>query len=454
MIKFDRPLLSSIWKTSIPLMLGGFVTSAMTLIDSFFISKYSIHAFNSVILALPIIDLVITLATALGASLINILGKEQVNSNHKYHIAYSYILTLFVGIIMVLACYKSLNVVLSAAGLGGGLLPEEKRYFIEFWHYIVPSFIFQMLFSVSLQLLVFKKKIRFSNISMLTVAFINILLDFILVTVLDYGVKGAAIATNFAFLSGIIVMIIRFGKDILIQINLIQRQIAFALAIKSIGNQLYTSLILFVSISTYVIGNILINNLSVLYGAVAVTVIGTSEQLKSIFTLSTRGITGAYIIEFNKILNEREILKYNRVYWYATLLVGIIYCIGVIGFLFFPHQLLEIFNIKEALIKQHMDYSLRIASLLFIILIFSRIGQVGFLNLGHSYALFLQSLCGVGLMYFFANQFSKNRGVVGIIDGQLVGFLITAVIFIPYFFFLLRKKRKKDNLLSSASLEI
>ncbi len=426
-------------------MLGGFISSAMTLIDSFFIARYSLHAFNAIILVLPLIEIIISLSSAIGASLVNLLGKEQNTDYYKYHISFGFLINLILCAVITVLCYAGKDTALAAVGLSGNRMPIEQEYFSAFWKYITPSFFLQMFFSMCLQLLVFSRQTRFANLLMLLVTLVNLFFDFLFVVVFDFGVKGAAIATLLAFLTGLLVAIFRYRTIIKGAVREIQLRVCRYLWKDSVGAQLYTSFILFISLSTYVIGNILINNLAVLYGSTAVTVLGVSEQLKALFTLSTRGITGAFIIEFNASLKKKETTGYWPLYRNATLLVGLLYGVGIILFTLFPQLLLSIFSISDPAVTELMHYSFQIAAILFIVLTISRIGQVGFLCLGYSYVLFLQSLSGVTLMYLCARHFSGLRGIPGIIDGQLLGFFLTALLFVPLYFLMLQKRVRLDR---------
>src|SRR5690606_17344508 len=122
-----------------------------------------------------------------------------------------------------------------------------------------------------------------------------------------------------------------------------------------------------------------------------------------LFFVPTRGVTAAYIIEFNVKLRTFSTADYFKTYWVSTLIIAFIYALGIICFLFLADPVITLFNFKNfQIISEQIRYSLFISAGVFFFSIFTRASQVGFLNLGYSYLLLLQSIITVIATYYFA----------------------------------------------------
>ncbi len=433
------------------------MSTIITLMDGLFLIRYSIHAFNAVVLVIPLVGLVTSLGSGLAVAVAEGLGREKDKGKYVQHIIASMLLATVVSLVLIVFAYARPGLFSSLAGLGSGdALQEEKHYFSEYWLWITPTFLFQMLLIPGLQVLIYFGRTRKSNIILTLLAVTNLVLAPVFIFSLHMGTMGAALATDAAYVSGLVVAYL-LNKVEIQQLLMNSRQKIHLLFHEGKGilfKQLKTAMLVFCSISTFIAGNILLNNLAASMGIAALSVTGASEQLKSFFTLPTRAVTGSYLVTFYESLKRKAIAEYVPVYWNATVIVAGLYGIAILAFLLIPGFFIFIYHFEAPHLASDFRYVLFVSAMILLLSIFTRTAIVGFLGLDRPFMLFFQSAFTVGAGYFFSWLFSGRYGLRGIIDGQLLGMIIVTLFACGYFFFLLHRQIRADRSESNADKTI
>jgi Na+-driven multidrug efflux pump len=439
------------WRYSLPLIFGGVLSTVITFMDGVFMAKYSINALNAIILVLPFVNLAGSIAAGLAVAATDMMGKERGGGNYDNILGVTLLLGVLLALVLIIAGYFLLPQITRAVGLlNSAEWNEEFRFFNSYWRWIVPSFLSLTLITVCIQVLVFFKRNRKANQILLVITLVNLLLNPLFIFGFNWGIKGAALATNLAYLSGLLMAFAFFRHRICRIVNAARNSILLRNVVpvfcKTAGKQLQTAGVVFLSISAFIVGSILVNKLCVAQGALAVSVVGISEQIKSLVVMPSRGVVSAYMIIFNKELLHKKTHNYYPVYWTATLLTGFIYGIVILVYLIFPGLVMRLYvNNPDPIFSNTFIYAFSVSAIVLFFSIFVRAAQVGFLNLGHSYMVFLHSVLQVAATWFFAKWFSDQYGVKGIIDGQLAATLIISLLIFIFYFFLLRRRIKKDR---------
>jgi Na+-driven multidrug efflux pump len=447
--------LNEVWLASIPLIIGGSIVTLMAFLDALFIWIFSVKGFNALVLAIPIISFVNAFASGIAASGGDALAKSESMDVSHLNIYVSFLLALLVGISLTLLSYLLLPDICGYYKLDEENLKEENVFFISYFLWVLPSFLFQTISALFIQLLVVRKKIRRANFILLWIVIINIALNPILIFVCHLGVKGAAIATDIAFIFGFICCTRELLKEFP---QILERKNASFLTfmelkifLKKCLSQFINAFTFFFAIAIFAIYGILFTKLASKFGTIQLTIFGITEQIKGIFTLPTRGVCGAYISIFGISLAKKEHQRYFDIYWSATLIVGVINLLGIILLLIFPDFLIGLFGKFDSHFVLDGVFFLTMGGISLMVSIFPRNAHVGFLSLGHSYGVLLQSILIVVTSYFFSLLFMNRYGFRGIALGQLIGGFLSTVPMLMYYFFLLKRRIATDSkILNSA----
>ena len=441
--------LNEIWTSSVPLIIGGSIITLMTFLDAIYISIYSLEGFNALLLAIPILSLINAFASAIAVSSGDALSKSLSKKDSYTNLYVSFSLGIITSVLVIFFAYFFLDDINHFYGLEKIELSNVKRYFNNYFIWIIPSFIFQTFTALLIQVLVVRGKTKKTNIILIWTGIINIILNPIFIFVMKLDIIGVAIATNIAFLFSFLFCLIVAIKEFPFLMSKRMMMMSFFKeqkdTIKKGLSQFVNSMTLFFAIAIFAIYGIVFTRLATSFGIVALTIYGISEQLKNIFIVPARGVCAAYISVFGKSLAIKKVDQYYNIYWSATLIVGLINFTGIVLLLFFPKFLLTFFGEFENETLSDAVFFLAMGSAFLFVSILPRNSHVGFLSLGHSYGLVLQSFLIVGLSYFSAKHLSQTYGFRGLALGQLVGAILANTPMLFYFFYLLNRRIKRDK---------
>ncbi len=428
-------LIKTLFYSSIPLIYGGTISTLMTFLDGVYLSHYAKEAFNALILIIPIIGIIGGIGSSLAAATANKLTKSDTAKAKKLDLFIITMMLFIISVVVTLLAIVVASKILSFYTLDTNQL--EAIYLIEYWYYIIPSFFIQIILVVAVQLLVIYSKLRTANLLLTIITLINIVLSPILIFTFNLGVIGAAISTNIAYFIGFGYLIIKFYNQLKQFLNFAKAQniiVEFKSYITPLKQISLDMTMIFFSVIVFSVGNIFFNKLAMGHGFLAITVLGISEQLKSVFVLPSRGVLGAFITHFGKFIKEKRKKEYWSLYWAATFIIALIYIPGALFFIIGRDFIASMYNITDLAIKSYLDYFIIINSILLVTIVISRAAQVSFLCLQKPVLLFLQSIAIVLFSYFGAVYALESNGIKGIVMGQFLGTLLANMIFFILFY--------------------
>ncbi|MCM1141687.1 MAG: MATE family efflux transporter [Muribaculum sp.] len=341
-----------LWKYSLPAVVGMLVMSLYNVVDRIFIGQgVGPEAIAGLAITFPVMNLSAALGVLVGAGgaarISILLGANDTQGAQK-------VLGNALGLMfIIICCYLSIfaifiDDILLAFGASEVTLP----YAHDFMFYILPGmFMTNFAFTFNNFMRASGYPVR-AMVTMFIGAGLNVILAPIFIFYLGWGIKGAAIATDFSMtLSAIFVMshflrkssIIRFkgGREMYV-LNM-----RIILSIISIGAapSLVNAAACFI--------NVIINKSLYAHGGdIAVGAAGIFTTYTSLMTMVVVGICQGMqpIIGYNYGANQIHRLK--RTFWFATGVSTFIVTIGQVFGLFFPNMVGRAFTTDPGLISE------------------------------------------------------------------------------------------------------
>lgn len=194
----------------LPAVISMVLAGTQSIIDGLFLARYaSTNAMASVNIAIPYMQMIMGCTMIVCSGTISFLGRTLGEKSEKskikaQNIFHSSFLALIVcsAILMLLGFFanKQLAVLMGANDV---LLGDTARY-IRVLAFFTPAICFMILFGFTARLL---EKPQLYLIATITCLFCNILMDFIAVKILHLDAMGAALATGFSYVAGLLITI-------------------------------------------------------------------------------------------------------------------------------------------------------------------------------------------------------------------------------------------------------
>lgn len=231
-------LIKLMFKLSIPSILGVLMLSLNTFIDALFAGRFiGENALAGISLAMPLINIVNGFAGLIGVGSASVLsraiGSEDIKTQSKIF-GNLIIMSIIIAFFITILGYNFDRELITLMGGKGEVALEGTKYFNI---YILGS-VFLILGTACGQVINSEGQIRLTTISNWTFVTVNILLNYIFITVYNWGIQGIALATVIAMVVSSILNLSHFisGKSS-IPVNL--KNVAFAIdllpAILSVG---------------------------------------------------------------------------------------------------------------------------------------------------------------------------------------------------------------------------
>lgn len=348
----NKKISKLIWQYATPGIIGTVAVALYSVIDSIYIGQHEglgDHANGGLGILLPIMNLISGIGMLIGAGAAArtsiFLGKKDIVSAEKI-VGNSILLGIFLALTPIILIYMFMDPILKTIGSTPETLPFAK----EFLTYYLPGNIFLILnFSLNsiMRASGYPKKAMYT---LLIGVGANIILAPIFIFILDWGMKGAAIATNLSILTGLCFVIVHFlqhKNTVTFHWNRLKIDFKIIWSIISIG---FAPFFMLMAASLIVF---IINNRLVLYGgSAAIEAYVLANRLIMVFIMIIVGLTQGMqpIIGYNFGAKRMDRVKETLNY---TLKVG--FLIGITGFLFgeiFPHLVIGAFNPSPNLAKK------------------------------------------------------------------------------------------------------
>lgn len=192
-------------KIALPITFGMLISGLYNIVDAYFIARYvSENAFAAVSAIFPLQMLLIALTALIGNG-VSIAISQYWGANNdsatKTVINNAISIILFIWLVVALLSYVYEHTILTSIGITPVLFTEASAYFLP----IMVGSIFLFLICFISDILRAQTNMMSLFLIILLGAIINIILDFLLVVVFNFGVLGAALATLTGQFFGIIV---------------------------------------------------------------------------------------------------------------------------------------------------------------------------------------------------------------------------------------------------------
>ncbi|WP_157950199.1 MATE family efflux transporter [Vallitalea okinawensis] len=393
---------------SIPAVIAMLVNAIYNVIDRIFIGQYAgEEALAGLTIAFPIMMIIFAFASLIGAggaSLLSIrLGeKDEKGASHVFGNTLSF--GIIVTIITLVGISTNLESLLGIFGATDDVLD----YSLTYMTIIIGGFIFQMISFILNSSVRTEGQPILSMIAMMSSAITNIVLDYIFIGLLGWGVAGAAYATIAGQFVGLGILLSFYLKG---KSHLHLELKDFVPDIKIIGKIISIGFATFIStMGTSIAMTFLNRGLAEYGGTAAITSMGAINSLYTFFIMPIMGITQGMqpIIGYNHGANNRG--RVNK-----TLKLGILIGVSFSSIVFlilqvFPNTFVTMFLEAGSSTVDIAINGLRIFMLM----------------------LPLLSINLLGVAYFQAIARGKMSIVLGMLR-QFI-FLLPLLFFLPQFF--------------------
>ena len=358
------PVLKLIISMSVPSMFSMLIQALYNIVDSMYVSFYSIDALTAVSLAFPIQMLMISVAVGTGVGINSLVSRrlgekrfDDANSaaTHGAVLAVaSWVLFVILGLLFIEPYFSMMN--------ASEPVRQMSCTYTNIAIYLSFGCFIQCVFEKTLQA---TGNMIYPMLFQLTGAVINIILDPIFIFgylgAPEMGIAGAAYATVIGQIAAaIFAVIIIFTKTHDVHISFK----GFKLNFKIIG-EIYA--VGFPSIIMQAIGSVLttaLNKILIGFSEAAVTVYGIYFKLQSFVFMPVFGLNQGVMPIMGYSYGARNKKRLISTLKYGCIIAFSIMLIGTVLFWAFPNQMLMMFNANDEIIRIGVP-ALRIISLCF-----------------------------------------------------------------------------------------
>lgn len=421
-----------LWQYSLPAIVGIVVMQLYNIVDRIFIGQgVGSDAIAGLAITFPVMNLSAAVGTLIGAGAaarISIVLGQNDKRKAELILGNSLVLTLLFGVIYVSIFAIFIDDILRLFGASEVTLP----YAHDFMAYILPGMlVMNLCFS-------FNNIMRASGyptramVTMFIGAGLNVILAPLFIFVFDWGIKGAAIATDIAMtISMIFVMMHFFSK---------KSELHFKPGIYKLKWSIFTA-ITAIGAAPFVVNmagsalNGIVNNVLHQYGGDdAVGALGILMTYAQLLVMVVIGITQGMqpIIGFN--YGARKFHRLKRAFWLSVAAGSAVTFLGAVGAQFCPEYIARAFTTDSDLIEKTAQ-ALRISTVAFWAVGFQIVSTNLFQSLGLAgKSIFLsltrQILFLLPLIYIFSSVLGLQGVWMAYATSDIVATLVTTVMVI------------------------
>lgn len=421
-----------LWQYSLPAIVGIVVMQLYNIVDRIFIGQgVGSDAIAGLAITFPVMNLSAAVGTLIGAGAaarISIVLGQNDKRKAELILGNSLVLTLLFGVIYVSIFAIFIDDILRLFGASEVTLP----YAHDFMAYILPGMlVMNLCFS-------FNNIMRASGyptramVTMFIGAGLNVMLAPLFIFVFDWGIKGAAIATDIAMtISMIFVMMHFFSK---------KSELHFKPGIYKLKWSIFTA-ITAIGAAPFVVNmagsalNGIVNNVLHQYGGDdAVGALGILMTYAQLLVMVVIGITQGMqpIIGFN--YGARKFHRLKRAFWLSVVAGSAVTFLGAVGAQFCPEYIARAFTTDSDLIEKTAQ-ALRISTVAFWAVGFQIVSTNLFQSLGLAgKSIFLsltrQILFLLPLIYIFSSVLGLQGVWMAYATSDIVATLVTTVMVI------------------------
>ena len=421
-----------LWQYSLPAIVGIVVMQLYNIVDRIFIGQgVGSDAIAGLAITFPVMNLSAAVGTLIGAGAaarISIVLGQNDKRKAELILGNSLVLTLLFGVIYVSIFAIFIDDILRLFGASEVTLP----YAHDFMAYILPGMlVMNLCFS-------FNNIMRASGyptramVTMFIGAGLNVMLAPLFIFVFDWGIKGAAIATDIAMtISMIFVMMHFFSK---------KSELHFKPGIYKLKWSIFTA-ITAIGAAPFVVNmagsalNGIVNNVLHQYGGDdAVGALGILMTYAPLLVMVVIGITQGMQPIIGVNYGARKFHRLKRAFWLSVAAGSAVTFLGAVGAQFCPEYIARAFTTDSDLIEKTAQ-ALRISTVAFWAVGFQIVSTNLFQSLGLAgKSIFLsltrQILFLLPLIYIFSSVLGLQGVWMAYATSDIVATLVTTVMVI------------------------
>lgn len=400
----------NILTTSYPLVLALLLQTGFNIVDAIFVGKISAEAIAAVSMAFPVIFLMLSLASGIGVGATSMIARAIGEKNYRKasNIAEHSILIGFVFTIIFSICGIIFGKqIYSLMGASGALLD----LILDYSNIIFAGSIFLFLGIAANNIIRGEGDTKTPMRIIMISALINIVLDPILIFVVGWGVKGAAIATVIArFAATVYGLAYLFHGQTSIKLNYrifnynfnIVKEI-FKMGVPTSAAQVAMSISMFV-----------ITRIISVFGAAAIAAYGIGFRLDGIIFMPTLGIMATLIIIVGQCVGAKKFIRAEKTVFRAVYITtAFTLCVGILIFMI-PKLTVSLFNTNPDVIMYGVSY-IRIMAFTYVFIALGMAFLGAFFGAGKAVPPLVINLLRVLIIPIpVAYILSKYLGVVGV----------------------------------------
>ena len=423
----EQPIGKLLLKFSVPCVMGLLIGALYNIVDQIFIGNSSLGYLGNAAtgISFPIICIANAFAWCVGdgaAAYLSICsGRQDSESAHKC-VGTGLSATLIISVVLSLVCLIFCRPLMLLFGASQATFTLACDYF-----YILAVFFpAYLMFNVMNSMIRADGSPTYAMVALLTGAILNIILDPICIYVLDWGIRGAAIATVVGQMVSFAICILYFRRPKSFSLT----KSSFRISMPILRNLITLGGSTFIIQIAMVVMTLLSNMMLFKYGGLSI--FGSDIPI-SVFSIQTKVYTIVCNIACGIALGAQPIFGYNygakkmdrvKLCYRKTLMLSLV--VGLIStliFVFCPQIIIQAFGKQSGLYMEFATVSFRIFLGLSFITIYIKISSVFFQAIGKPFHSMVASVlrdmvCFVPLTIFLCSVLEKahpGTGIYGIL---------------------------------------
>ena len=431
-------LVKTFLKYSIPCILGMFLTSFITVVDGMFIGwKIGERGLAAVNLTLPVLYVLLGITIMIGVGGVTLtmqsLGEKNLQQANR-RFTFTVILNAAVSILETVILITFRDAIVGFLNAGGGLYPYVMDY-LGTMGYFYTIMMMNITFSMFIR---GEGKPQLSLIFGIVANSLNIALDYIFIIRLDYGMKGAALASGLSVIVAFSIGLLYFasGKSVFrlrkASFDLGDfRSIVFNGSSEFIGQ-------ISVSITTFLFNLVIIRSIGI-NGVAAFTIVGYISLIQyMVLTGIAQGVHT--LISYSYGAKDR-----NRIFMLLSIGIKAALITGAAAFILSfgaTEGIIRIFAKGNTELMNIANYGIKVFSIAFLINGFNVVASAYFTSLGDARtSLLISALRSLVLVSIFIFILPRVFGDTGI---WLVVPITEAITFVVSYIYIRRSKARLE----------
>lgn len=440
----SAPILKSIAKFAVPTVLSQMVTLIYNLADTFFVGKTGDpNQIAALTLSFPIFMLLVAIANLMGIGANSLISRSLgVNDlkQAKKASAFGFYGAIFVAIIYSVVLLTAMKPILTLVGASKATYGYTSSYLL--WTVVIGGLPTVMNLVMG-HLVRAEGNSRQASIGTALGGAINIVLDPILVSAFNMGIRGAAIATVISNVIGMLYFFVIIYKN--------RRNWVISLSLKNFTfNKKIVSEVILVGFPAALViilgsaGNVVLTHYMSPYGDINVAAFGLVQKIGSIAIQITVGMTQGImpLIGYNYAAGNHDRTKSVCKVSFGLLGIYAVLCVAVIEI--FPNAIVGIFINDDATVKLGVDFIkywiLCAPGMCMVMLLNSIFQAMGKWKQSMFLSVFRQAIVLIPLLVIMNNIMGKY----GLVWSQPVSDTVSMIIGFILYFVMLRGQKKEN----------